>query len=289
MVSATHKKLSTTELFFRILMITIGSLLMALSLKMIIIPADIIDGGIVGISLMISHIVGIPLGVLLFVLNLPFVILGYKQIGKTFAFSTFYGIIVMSTGTFLLKNITPATTDPFLASIFGGIAIGVGVGLVIKYGGALDGTEIVAILINKKTGFSIGQIILFINIIIFTVAAFVYGLENALYSMISYYIAFKAIDLTVEGLQDMKSLMIITEKEEEIAEAIMNRLGRGITYLNGEGGYDGTKKKIIYVVITRLEEAKLKHLVAEIDEKAFMAITNIADVRGGEFKKKDIH
>lgn len=287
--TVVHKKLSIGTLLLRIFMITFGSLLMALALKILIVPADIIDGGVVGISLITSHLSGLPLGILLFVFNLPFIFLGYKQIGKTFALSTLYGITVMSLGTMLFKGISPATDDPFLAAVFGGIAIGVGVGLVIKNGGALDGTEVVAILLSKKTNASIGQIVMFINVVIFSGAAFVYGIENALYSMVAYYIASKIMDLTVDGVDEMKSVMIITEKEAEIAEAIMNRLGRSITYINGEGGYGKQDKKIIYVVITRLEQAKLKDIVHEIDAEAFITFTVVADVKGGAFSKKDIH
>lgn len=289
MANVEHKHLGYGEIIVRVLVITLGALGVALGLKLLIIPAEIIDGGVVGISLMTSHLTHLPLGIFLFVFNLPFVVLGYKQIGKTFAVSTLYGIVVMSIGTAVFASFTPVTTDPFLASIFGGMAVGVGIGLVIKNGGALDGTEIVAILISKKTGVSIGQVILLINVVIFGVAAFVYGIENALYSMVAYYIAFKAIDLTVEGLQDVKSVMIITDHDEEIADSISHRLGRNVTFLNAEGGYEGAPKRIIYVVITRLEEAKLKSICHEIDEKAFITVTPLADVRGGTFEKKDIH
>jgi uncharacterized membrane-anchored protein YitT (DUF2179 family) len=289
MVIQQHKRLSNIQILKRFIFITTGSLLMAVCLKAFFIPANIIDGGIVGISLITAHITHIPLGLFLFVLNLPFVVVGYKQIGKTFAYSTLYGISVLSLGTFIFKSITPATEDPLLAAIFGGIGLGIGVGMVIRYGGSLDGTEIIAILFNKKTAFSVGEVVMFFNIFILGSAGFVFGWDKAMYSIIAYYIAFKMIDLVIEGFMDTKSVWIISDNEKEIGEALLARLGRGVTYFHGEGGFEGNEKRIIFTVITRLEEAKLKSIVEEYDMNAFIAIGNIADVKGGRFKKKNIH
>jgi uncharacterized membrane-anchored protein YitT (DUF2179 family) len=161
--------------------------------------------------------------------------------------------------------------------------------MVIRFGGSLDGTEIIAILFNKRTPFSVGEVVMFINLFILGSAGFVFGWDRAMYSLIAYYIAFKMIDITIEGFDESKSVWIISEKFQEIGDALMDRLGRGVTYLNGEGGFTGEDKKVIFVVITRLEEAKLKSIVDDIDHSAFMAVGNIHDVKGGRFKKKDIH
>ncbi|SDS27293.1 Uncharacterized membrane-anchored protein YitT, contains DUF161 and DUF2179 domains [Paenibacillaceae bacterium GAS479] len=295
-VKGQHLKLPLYEVIKRGIFLTIGAVLMAVGLEIFLVPNNIIDGGITGISIMLSYITDmlsyipdVPLGLFLFVLNLPFLFLGYKQIGKTFAFSTLYGIAVMSLTTFLLHNVDPVTIDEFLASIFGGIVLGAGVGLVIRFGGSLDGTEIVAILFSKKMPFSVGEIVMFVNLFILSGAGFLFSWDRAMYSLIAYYIAYKVIDIVIEGFDESKAAWIISDEYRDIGEAIMSRLGRGVTYLNGEGGFTGGDKKVIFVVITRLEEAKLKSIVSDMDSAAFLAVGNIHDVKGGRFKKRDIH
>ncbi|MCZ8512207.1 YitT family protein [Paenibacillus filicis] len=266
-----------------------GSLLFSVGLDIFLVPNHIIDGGIVGISIILSHLLHVPLGIFLVLLNLPFLLIGYKQIGKTFAVSTLFSVLIMSIGSTLLHPIDPITIDPLLAAVFGGIILGIGVGLVIRSGGSLDGTEIVAILFSKRTPFSVGEIVMFFNLFILSSAGFVFGWDHAMYSLIAYYIAFKMIDITIEGLDQSKSVWIISDESDKIGDAITYRLGRGVTYLNGEGAFSGENKKVIFSVITRLEEAKLKSIVDEHDPSAFLAIGNIHDVKGGRFKKKDIH
>ncbi|MBT2658347.1 YitT family protein [Bacillus sp. ISL-18] len=284
-----QKKLSKTNVLKRVIAIFIGAVLMATGLEIFLVPNNVIDGGITGISIMLSHISGLPLGLFIFILNLPFFYLGYKQIGKTFAISSVFGIIVLSVFTSLFYPIPAFTDDILLATIFGGIILGVGVGLVIRYGGALDGTEILAILINKKVPFSVGEIIMFFNLFILGAAGFVFTWDRAMYSILAYIIAFKTIDVVVLGLEQSKSAWIFSNKNKEIGDAILARLGRGVTYMNGEGAYSGDDTKVIFCVITRLEEAELKNIVDEIDTTAFLAIADIAEVRGGRNKKKDIH
>ncbi|MFY0543844.1 YitT family protein [Brevibacillus sp. H7] len=285
----THQRLSLLKIIKRSLFIFLGAVLVSVGLEIFLVPNRIIDGGIVGISIILSHLSGWALGLFLFLLNLPFLIIGYKQIGKTFAISTLFGVTVMSIGTTLLHPVPGLTEDPLLAAVFGGIILGIGVGMVIRYGGSLDGTEIVAILFTKRTPFSVGEIVMFINVFILASAGFVFGWDRAMYSLIAYYIAFKMIDLTIEGFQESKSVWIISDNHKEIGDAIVARLGRGVTYLSGEGGYTGDDKKVIFCVITRLEEAKLKLIVEDIDPSAFLAVGNIHDVKGGRFKKKSIH
>ncbi|MED1915059.1 YitT family protein [Bacillus thuringiensis] len=289
LAKSAHQKLPIGKLLKRVFGILIGASLFSVALEIFLVPNNIIDGGIVGISIITSHLSGLPLGVFLFVLNLPFLIIGYKQIGKTFALSTLFGVTIMSIGTTLLHPVPGLTDDPLLAAVFGGILLGIGVGLVLRYGGSLDGTEIVAVLLNKKSPFSVGEIVMFMNLFILSSAGFVFGWDRAMYSLIAYYIAFKMIDLTIEGFQESKAVWIISDNHKDLGDAIVARLGRGVTYLNGEGGYTGDDKKVIFCIITRLEEAKLKLIVEEVDENAFLAVGNIHDVRGGQFKKKAIH
>lgn len=285
-----HHKLKPIEVARRIIFIILGAICVAVALEIFLINNSIIDGGVTGISIMTSYLTDIPIGIFLFLLNLPFLIVGYRTIGKTFALSTLLGVIVLSISTTLLHSVSPFTDDIFLAAVFGGIFLGVGTGIVIRAGGSLDGTEIVAILLNRKSPFSVGETVMFINFFILGSAGFVYGSwDRAMFSMIAYYIAFKVIDLTLEGFDESKSCWIISDNYREIGDAIVARLGRGVTYLHGEGGYTGDQKKVIFCVITRLEEAKLKSIVSELDPVAFLAVGNIHDVKGGRFKKKDIH
>lgn len=283
-----HRKITAGQLLKRAFFILIGSALFSVGLELFLVPNNIIDGGIVGVSIILSYLTEVPLGLYLFVLNLPFLYIGYKQMGKTFAVSTLLGVTGISVGTQLL-HLEPITTDLLLATVFGGIILGIGVGLVIRYGGSLDGTEIVAILFSKTSPFSVGEIVMFLNLFILTSAGFVFGWDRAMYSLMAYYIAFKVIDVTLLGFDESKSVWIISDNYKEIGEAIMSRLGRGVTFLTGEGAYTGDDKKVIFCIITRLEEAKLKSIVDELDTSAFLAIGNIHDVKGGRFKKKNIH
>lgn len=285
----THKKLPLKEKLKRFIFITIGAILMAIALELFLVPNKLLDGGIVGISIMMSHFLKLPIGLFIFILNIPFFYLGYKQIGKTFALSTLYGIGILSIGTALLHPVPAFADEKFLVTIFGGVILGLGVGIVIRYGGSLDGTEILAILINNKTPFSVGEIVMVINFFIYTAAGFVFTWESAMYSVIAYFIAAKTIDIVQQGLDESKSVWIISDQYVEIGDAINDRLGRGVTYLKGEGAYTGDDKKVIFCVITRLEEFKLKDIVNHYDDSAFVAIGNVSEVKGGRFKKKDIH
>ncbi|MFW2491962.1 YitT family protein [Clostridium chromiireducens] len=284
----TKKRNGVLINFSRVLFMLLGSALAAIGLEIFLIPNNIIDGGITGISIMASHLTSIELGIFTFVLNLPFVILGYKQIGKTFAISTIFSVICFSIGVTLLHPIPGITQDTLLATIFGGIILGVGVGLIIRNGGSLDGTEIVAILLEKRSAFSIGEIVMFINLFILGTSGFLFGWDRAMYSLIAYFIAFKAIDITVEGLEESKSVIIVSDKNKDISKAIMDRLGRGITLLNGKGAYSGAETEVIYVVLSRLEIAKLKKIVHDFDEDALITITSVEGT-GKKYAKKAIH
>ncbi|MEH7336219.1 YitT family protein [Neobacillus drentensis] len=284
-----HKRLTLGNIVQRGVFITIGASIMAYGLEAVLIPNNMIDGGVTGLSMILSHVTAINLSIFLVILNLPFFFLGYKQIGKTFAISMLYGIVALSLATSFMHHIKPIVNNEILAVVFGGLILGLGVGLTIRNGGVLDGTETLAILVEKRLPFSVGEIIMFVNVIIFAIAAFVFTLENALFSMLTYYIAFKTIDIVVKGLDDMKSVYIISDNTDEIADAITERLGRGVTYLHGEGSYSGEDKRVILCVFTRLEETKMKDIIRELDPQAFIIATDVSSVHGGRFKKKDIH
>ena len=284
-----HRRLTWRQILQRGLLITIGAVLMSIGLEIFLVPNNVIDGGITGISIMLSYITGWKLGIFIFLLNLPFFFIGYKQIGKTFAISTLYGIVVLSISTTLLHPVPAFTDDILLASLFGGMILGIGVGTVIRYGGSLDGTEILAILASKKLPFSVGEIVMFFNIFILGSAGFVFSWDRAMYSILAYFVAYKTMDIVIAGLDESKFVWIISDESKDIGDAIMSRLGRGVTYLAGEGAYSGEDKQVIFCVINRLEEAKLKDIVKDYDTSAFLAVGDIAEVRGGRFKKRDIH
>lgn len=274
--------------FSRVLFMVLGSILAAMGLEIFLIPNNIIDGGITGISIMASHLTSIQLGVFIFIFNLPFVLIGYKHIGKTFALSTIFSVICFSISVTLLHPVPGITQDTLLATIFGGIILGIGVGLIIRNGGSLDGTEIVAILLEKRSVFSIGEIVMFINFFILGISGFIFGWDRAMYSLIAYFIAFKTIDITVQGLEESKAVVIVSDKNKDISEAIIDRLGIGITLLNGKGAYSGTETEVIYVVLSRLEVAKLRKIVHDFDEDALITITSVEGT-GKKYTKKAIH
>ncbi|GEB75784.1 YitT family protein [Sporolactobacillus inulinus] len=284
-----HNGLKFYQYVFRALLIAVGVVLEAISLEAFLVPNKIIDGGVVGISIMMGHIFSLPIGIFLVLINLPFFIIGYKQMGKTFTVTSACGVILLAFLTTLFTPIHRFTNDLLLAAVFGGIIMGIGVGLVIRNGGSSDGTEILAVLFNQKTPFSVGEVVLFLNIFILGSAGFVFGWNYAMYSLIAYFVAFKMIDITSEGLESSKAVWIISDLHEEIGDALNDRLGRGVTYLNGEGAYTGNDKNVIFTVISRLEEAKVKNIVDSIDKHAFLAISDIHDVKGGRFKKRSIH
>ncbi|WP_371375460.1 YitT family protein [Sporomusa aerivorans] len=273
----------------RYIILFIGSIIYAAGLEIFLVPNNVIDGGVVGIAIMASHLTGLPLGLFLIVVNIPFIYLGYKQIGKTFTLATLFSIISLSYWTNVFLPIPGLTNDLFLAAVFGGIILGVGVGLIVRYGGSLDGTEIVAILMDKRTSFSVGELIMVMNLFILSFAGLVFGWDKAMYSLVTYFIASKVIDITIEGLDESKAVIVVSDQADAISDALMARLGRGVTVLHGEGGFSGEKKHILYTVITRLEISKFKTLVKEIDESAFVTINDVHDVMGGSFKKKAIH
>lgn len=283
------EKRNLLRLFYKFLFLFIGSIIAALGLEIFLVPNNIIDGGIVGISIIASYLSNIPLGIFTFILNIPFLFIGYKQIGKTFVISSLFSITSFSAFVSIFHNVPELTNDVLLATVFGGIVLGIGVGLILRNGGSLDGTEIVAIILNKNSFLSVGQLVMLCNIFIFSAAALILGWDRALYSMLAYFVAHKAIDIVIEGIDEAKAVIIISDNGEEIADAITARLGRGVTFLEGWGGFSKDKKTILYSVVTRLEISKLCSIVTDKDENAFVTINDVSDVMGGKHKKRAIH
>jgi len=236
------------------------------------------DGGVVGLSIIAAQLFHLPLGLFLVLLNIPLIYLGYKKLGKEFAVYSTFGIIALALLTVAIHSSVAATTQPILAAIFGGAIVGIGVGIVIRHGGTIDGADTIAILIDKKTPFSVGEAIMFINIFILGASGFVFGWDNAMYSMIAYYVAHKAIDVTVEGLDDSKSVWIVSKKYKEIGEAINSQLGEKVTYVNGKKVNGIISDGVMLVVITRMQEMKLKALVRKCDPRAFVVINDAHEI-----------
>ena len=241
------------RVLYKMIAIAFGAALASVGLETFLIPNNIIDGGIVGISIMASYLSGIPMAAFLVALNLPFLYLGYRQIGKTFALSTLFGVFCLSIGVSILHPVPGVTDDYILAALFGGVILGAGVGIIIRSGGSLDGTEIIAIIFDRRTSFTVGEIVMFFNLFILSSAGIVFGWDYAMYSLIAYFVAFKTIDVTIDGLNETKSVLILSDYYEDISEAIRNRLGREYTIF--ESIDDGNRTFAVFAVVTRLEVA----------------------------------
>jgi len=268
----------------RIGLIIIGSILAAVGLQLFLLPNHLLDGGVTGISILSAHLTGIPFGALLLVLNIPFVILGYRKFGKDFALCSSIGITVLAALTFF--HLPHGFTDvPILAAVFGGIFVGVGAGIVIRYGGIIDGSDTIAILIDRVTVFSVGEAIMVINGIIIAAAGFVFGWENALYSLIAYFVAHKAIDVTVEGLNESRSVWVVSMKVREIGKVINLVVDEPVTYLKEANRKDPEPHGILLAVITRFEEQKIKAAIQSVDKAAFVVISNAHEIMREETSK----
>lgn len=283
------KRMFDIKFLEKILFITLGAFLAAFSIEVFFLPNQIIDGGIVGISMILHVITKLPLAIFTFIFNIIFLVFGYNQIGRNFAITSIFSISMFSFFLSVLSFMPIVTDDVLLASVFGGIVLGLGVGLILRYGGYVDGTEVVAMILNEKTIFSVGQILMIFNLFILSGAAWIYGWDRAFYSILAFFIVQKTIDVVLDGLEQEKSAMIISDEAEEIASAIECRLGRMVTYIESHIGEVKDKKTLLYVTVTRLEMPKLLHIVHEKDLEAFVAVSDVADVMDGKYKKKSIH
>jgi len=287
MKKAQSKKSRKAMLFARGLIIIIGGFITAYGLEAVLIPNNVSDGGVTGLSIVGSQWTGLPLGILIAILNIPFIYLGYKQIGKSFATFSILGIASLAISTSLMHHIPTIIEiegDTLLVTVVGGIIIGFGMGLALRNGGALDGIDMLAVLLSRKLPFGTSDLILFLNLFVFIVVSTVFGLRGALMSGIAYYIASKVIHIIEEGLSSTKAVYIITEHADEMMKEIGDRLGRACTLQHVEGGYSKKEFKQIKCVITRLEESKMKETIQDIDPTSFVTVYDVSEVRGGNFK-----
>ncbi len=274
-----------------IVLILVGTCLAVFAMKGFMIPNRFMDGGITGISILLHEIFHINISYLVIILNVLFVYLGYRRIGKTFAVQTSFAVILLSIGL-LFIDINPITNDKFLIAAFGGILIGTGVGLVIRGGGVIDGAEVIAVFTGRRTGFSNSEIIMLINTIIFAVAALQFGIETAMYSIITYFTATRATNYVVDGIEEFTAMNIISSQQEEVKNLLVNDLGKGITVYKGERGYlpgsfeVRTESDIIVTIVTRLEIKQIQDAVMEIDPRAFIYVQSIKEASGGILKAK---
>ena len=278
-------KLKLAMIIRKMLFLTIGAFIAAAAIEGFLLPNNIIDGGVVGVSMITSYLTGKNLGLLVVLINFPFICLAFTKMGKKFVLQTFYAIMMFS----LFLNVFHghhATEDLLLATVFGGIILGTGVGIILKNEGSLDGTEILSLVLSKKWGFSVGEFIMGMNIFIYCGAGLVFGWEKAMYSMLTYFIVYKVIDIVMEGLNSSKAVRVISDKSYEIGQQLIEKLDIGITYIYGQGGYSKIDKTMIYCIISRLEMSKMKEIVREIDPNAFMSIVDVHETYGARLKKR---
>lgn len=275
-----------------ILFIAIGVFAAGFGLKGFLLPNDFIDGGATGVSLLIRVKSNIPLGILLILVNFPFLLLGAKTIGKKFAIKSIIAILVLALVVHFVQYPT-ITDDKLLIAVFGGFFLGLGIGMAMRGGGVIDGTEVLAIYLSRKWHMTIGDVLLLINIIIFSAGAYLLSIEIALYAILTYLVAAKTVDYVVDGVEEYMGLTIVSHKSEEIRVMLTRKLGRACTIYQGGGGYktpngSPSYSEIVYIVITRLELAKLSTEIDKIDKKAFIVMNVVKDIKGGMIKKKPL-
>ncbi len=284
-------KISVFRLLKDIVLIVLGIASAAFGLESFLLPNKFIDGGATGISLLVSELGFIPLYILLLLVNIPFIFLGYKVIGKTFAIKTAIAItgLAICVASFHFPEVTH---DKLLVAVFGGFFLGAGIGLSVRGGAVIDGTEVLAIFLSRKFGTTIGDIIMIINILIFSAAAYLLSMETALYSLITYMGASKTLDFVIEGIDEYTGVTIVSSHSEEIRKMIVETMGRGVTVYKGKRGFGSHGERrdidIIYSVITRLELHRLNTEITKIDPNAFVVMKSVKDTKGGMIKKRSL-
>ncbi|MGB4769899.1 MAG: YitT family protein [Chitinophagaceae bacterium] len=271
-------------------LVLLGVLSAGFGLKGFLLPNGFVDGGATGISLLLSQVTGMPLALLLILVNSPFILMGFSQIGRNFGIKTAVAIVALAI-TVAVVPYPVITADKLLVAVFGGFFLGAGIGLAVRGGGVLDGTETLAIYISRRTHLTIGDVILILNIIIFSFAAYLLGIETALYAILTYLAASKTVDFIIEGIEEYTGVTIISPKTDDIRKMIIVKLGRGVTMYKGSGGFGkgGMKfhnQQILFTVITRLEISRLQTELDAIDPNAFVVMHSIRDTRGGMIKKR---
>lgn len=274
----------------KILLIGLGIISAGFGLKGFLLPNQFIDGGVTGISMLTAKFAPLSLPILLILINIPFLVLSLKQIGKSFTISSVLAIIGLAFAVAFFPYPT-ITSDKLLVAAFGGFFLGGGIGLAVRGGAVLDGTEVLAIYLSKKTGLTVGDVILIFNIIIFSVAAYLLSIETALYAILTYLAASRTVDFVLEGIEEYTGVTIISQHSEEVRFMIIHKMGRGVTIYQGKRGYTPNNTPpapidVIFTVITRLEVARLQSEVEQIDPEAFIIMHSIKDTRGGMIKKR---
>lgn len=270
---------------FDIGLIVLGIFSAAFGLKGFLLSSGFIDGGVTGVSMLLSAVLGFPLWTLILVINIPFIAVGYRQLGRKFAIKSALAITGLATCLALVK-FPEVTPDKLLTAVFGGFFIGAGIGLAVRGGAVLDGTEIAALLVSKSSHLlKVGDVILILNIVIFSAAAFFLGVEAAMYSILTYFAASRTVDFLVHGLEEYTAIIIMSARSEDIRQAIITELNRAVTVYNGRGGLTNQQQDILYCVVTRLEIGRVSSLAKEIDRDAFVVVHPLADASGGVIKK----
>jgi uncharacterized membrane-anchored protein YitT (DUF2179 family) len=264
-----------------------GAAFAAVAIRIFLIPNELIDGGVIGISLILARLFGNGyLSLFLVVLNIPFIYLAYKYIRRSFVLHMFVAIVIFAMFLSLLQDLPSFGADPLEAIVIGGAMLGAGAGLIIRNGGCTDGTEILAILINRKKGFTVGQVIFVINIFIFAAYGWIFNdWHIALRSLMTYIVAFKMMDIVIAGLEELKSVLIMCSKPDKLSKIITHELGLGLTFIKGKGGYSGEDRDILFIIVERLDLAELKEIVLREDPSAFIAIENLHEVAYGRTAK----
>lgn len=271
------------------LFILLGILSASMGIKGFLLSSHFIDGGVTGISMLISMVTGAPLSIWIVIVNLPFVALGYRQMGRAFAFRSVLAIAGLS-GALATIPFPDVTPDLVLTAVFGGFFLGAGIGLAVRGGAVLDGTEIAALLISRQSHlFKVGDVILLFNVALFLVAMSVLGVDKALYSILTYVAAARTLDFVINGIEEYTAITIVSRVSGEIAAQIMANLGRGVTVYKGRGGLSFEDQEILYCVVTRLEVGRVNNIVRALDQSAFMTSHALADVQGGMVKHRGLH
>lgn len=279
-------KIKKSSLFLKLmefLFITLGAIIAAYALEGLLVPNSILDGGVTGISIIFNILFSWKLSLCIFIINIPFIYIGFKNMGLKFLIKAVYSILIFSLLLELFHSVDSITDNILLATIYGSVLLGIGVGLVIRSGGCLDGTESLGIVISKNTNISVGQFVLFCNIIIFSVAGYFFGVDRALYSLLGYFITSKVVDEISEGFEKTKAALIITDDGSKMAKHIYNTIGRTVTTLKGNGLISG-QKAVLYCVLTRIETHELRRIVKEEDQSAFVTITDVSEIIGSHIK-----
>lgn len=280
------KKEIVLEYIQKAFFLIIGAFIVAAALELFLLPNKIIDGGVIGVSMMVSHITKGNLGAIIFAINFPFVIMAYKNLGRKFVINTFFAITMLSIATNVVTRFNHVTEDLLLATIFGGILLGLGVGLILRNNASLDGTEMVSLKLAKKLKVvSVGELLMGMNLFVYAGAGFLFGWDRALYSILTYYVASKVIDTVIEGLDKAKSVRIVSDCSREIGDSIMKELDISVTYIKTTGGYSRQEKILTYCIVNKFDMAKLKEVVNNVDPHAFIVTEDVHEVEGGRFRR----